>query len=106
GRHHGEYNAPRDILNSVPGLAIKEMELNKDKARCCGMGGGNMWYELPEGEHLAKNRLEDIGEKNVEKLATACSYCMINFNSTKSQIKETEEIEVEDVSSYLAKSIF
>ncbi|MFZ9000958.1 MAG: heterodisulfide reductase-related iron-sulfur binding cluster [Bacteriovoracaceae bacterium] len=106
GRHHGEYNAPRDILNSVPGLEIKEMELNKDKARCCGMGGGNMWYELPEGEHLAKNRLEDIGEKNVEKLATACSYCMINFNSTKSQIKETEEIEVEDVSSYLAKSIF
>ena len=81
------------------------MDNNKEKALCCGMGGGNMWYELPEGEHLAVNRLKDIGEKKVEKLATACSFCMINFNSTKSQITETEEIEIEDVSTILAKSI-
>lgn len=105
GRHHGEYNAPRMILNSIPGLKVKEMEKNKDKALCCGMGGGNMWYELPEGEDLAKNRLNDIGETKVEQLATACSYCLINFNSSKAQVKETEEIEIQDVASLLAKSI-
>jgi Fe-S oxidoreductase len=105
GRHHGEYNAPRAILNSIQGIEIKEMERNKDKALCCGMGGGNMWYELPEGEHLAHNRLHDIGEKSVEKLATACSYCMINFNSSKGHIKETENLEVEDIASILAKSV-
>ena len=105
GRHHGEYNAPRGILNAIPGIEIKEMERSKDKALCCGMGGGNMWYELPEGEHLAHNRLHDIGEKSVEKLATACSYCMINFNSSKGQVKETENLEVEDIASILAKSI-
>lgn len=105
GRHHGEYNAPRAILNSIQGLEVKEMERNKDKALCCGMGGGNMWYELPEGEHLAHNRLHDIGEKEVSKLATACSYCMINFNSSKGHIKETENLEVEDVATILAKSI-
>lgn len=105
GRHHGEYNAPRKILNSIEGIKIKEMDANKDKALCCGMGGGNMWYELPEGEHIAKNRLRQIGEKKVEKLATGCSYCMINFNSTKAQVTETENIEVEDVASILAKSL-
>lgn len=105
GRHHGQYDAPRDILNSIPGISLKEMDKNKDKAMCCGMGGGNMWYEIEEGEHLAKNRLRDIGEKKVGKLATACSYCMINFNSSKTQINETQELEVEDVSSILAKSI-
>jgi Fe-S oxidoreductase/nitrate reductase gamma subunit len=105
GRHHGEYNAPRAILNSIQGIELKEMARNKDKALCCGMGGGNMWYELPEGEHLAHNRLHDIGDSHVEKLATACSYCMINFNSSKGHIKETENLEVEDVASILAKSI-
>jgi Fe-S oxidoreductase len=105
GRHHGEYNAPRAILNAIQGIEIKEMERSKDKALCCGMGGGNMWYELPEGEHLAHNRLHDIGEKNVEKLATACSYCMINFNSSKGHIKETENLEVEDIATILAKSV-
>ena len=105
GRHHGQYNAPRAILNSIQGIKIREMERNKDKALCCGMGGGNMWYELPEGEHIAHNRLKDISEKEVNKLATACSYCMINFNSSKAHMKETENLEVEDVASILAKAV-
>lgn len=104
GRHHGEYNAPRDILTSIPGVKLKEMAKNKDKALCCGMGGGNMWYELPEGHHMAENRLEQIGETKAPKLATSCSYCMINFNSSKGSVKTTEELQVEDVASILAKS--
>lgn len=105
GRHHGEYNAPRDILTSIPGVKLIEMEKNKDKALCCGMGGGNMWYELPEGKHLAENRLEQIGETKAPKLATSCSYCMINFNSSKGHINTTENLQVEDVASILAKSV-
>ena len=105
GRHHGEYDAPRSILKSVPGVQVKEMEKNKDSALCCGMGGGNMWYEIPEGKELSHNRLEQIGETQVSQLATSCSYCLINFNSSKAQIKETENIEIEDVASILAKSV-
>ncbi len=105
GRHHGEYNAPRSILESIPGLKVTEMEKNKDKALCCGMGGGNMWYELDEGKHLAENRLEEIGETKAPKLATACSYCMINFNSSKGTVNTTENLEVEDIAQILAKSV-
>jgi Fe-S oxidoreductase len=105
GRHHGEYNAPRDILTSIPGVKLIEMQKNKDKALCCGMGGGNMWYELPEGKHLAENRLEQIGETKAPKLATSCSYCMINFNSSKGHVSTTENLQVEDVASILAKSV-
>ena len=105
GRHHGSYDAPRKVLNSIPGIRLKEMERTKDKALCCGMGGGNMWYELPEGEHLSKNRLQDIADAEPQKLATACSYCLINFNSSKSQNTQTEELEINDVASILAKSI-
>lgn len=105
GRHHGEYNAPRAILASIPGLTLKEMEKNKDKSLCCGMGGGNMWYELDEGKHIAFNRLEQIGEMKTEKLATACSYCMINFNSSKGQVESTQNTEIEDIAQILAKSV-
>lgn len=105
GRHHGEYNAPRDILNSIPGVELKEMIKNKDKALCCGMGGGNMWYEVHEGGHLVDGRLYHVGETKVEKLATSCSFCMINFNSGKSNRTGTEELQIEDVASILNKSI-
>jgi len=105
GRHHGEYDAPRDILNSIPGVTLKEMEKAKDKALCCGMGGGNMWYEIDEGVHLATKRLEEIGETKAPKLATSCSFCLINFNSSKAQVPSTEEVEIQDVASILAESV-
>ena len=105
GRHHGEYNAPREILKAVPGLKLKEMERRKDKALCCGLGGGNMWYELSAGQHLAYKRLEDIRDTNAPGLATACSYCMINFVSSRAKYKETEELDVQDVASILARSV-
>ncbi len=38
GRHHGVYDPPRDILKAIPGIKLKEMEKNKEKALCCGMG--------------------------------------------------------------------
>ncbi len=105
GRHHGEYDAPRDILNAIPGVKLKEMEDSKDKALCCGMGGGNMWYEIDEGVHLATKRLEDIGETKAPKLATSCSFCLINFNSSKAQVESTENIAIDDVASILAQSV-
>ncbi len=105
GRHHGEYNAPRDILESIPGVQLKEMEQNKDKALCCGMGGGNMWYEVHEGNELVEGRLHHVNSTKVEKLATSCSFCMINFNSGKSNKTGTEELQVEDVATILKKSI-
>ena len=104
GRHHGEYNAPREILKAA-GVTIKEMDQNKDQSLCCGMGGGNMWYELPEGQHLALNRLEHIAETKAPKLATACSYCMINFHSSKGQKNSTEELQIEDVAEILANTV-
>jgi Fe-S oxidoreductase/nitrate reductase gamma subunit len=105
GRHHNEYDAPRNVLTAIPGLKLIEMEKNKDKSLCCGMGGGNMWYELPEGKNLALNRLEHIAETKSEKLATSCSFCMINFNSSKGQVPSTQDLQVEDVAQILARSV-
>ncbi len=106
GRHDGNYNNARQILKKIDGVSITEMKNNKDRALCCGMGGGNMWYELPEGEHLVKNRLREVGATKTDKLITACSYCLINFNSSKNHINETGKIEIEDIASILAKAVF
>ena len=81
------------------------MKESKDKALCCGMGGGNMWYEIDEGVHLATKRLEQIGESKAPKLATSCSFCLINFHSSKAQVDSTEELPIDDVASILAQSV-
>lgn len=105
GRHHGAYDAPRNVLTSIPGVELKEMKKSKDKSLCCGMGGGNMWYEIHEGKDMVENRLEQVGETKAYKLATSCSFCMINFHSGKGKVKSTEDIKIEDVATILNKSI-
>ena len=69
------------------------------------MGGGNMWYEMHEGSDLVEGRLNHVADTKVYKLATSCSFCMINFNSGKGKVAGTEELEVEDIASILNKSV-
>jgi heterodisulfide reductase subunit D len=40
GRASGVYEAPREILRSIPGVELVEMENNREQCKCCG-GGGN-----------------------------------------------------------------
>ncbi|MBF0361378.1 MAG: (Fe-S)-binding protein [Oligoflexia bacterium] len=105
GRHHGLYRPAREILAAIPGLKLKELINNREESVCCGMGGGNMWYEISEGDHLAINRLKEIASINVNKVITSCPFCMINFNSSKGRYSATENIEIKDIFTVLDESI-
>ncbi len=77
GRHNGIYDAPRDILKSIQGVELKEASLNREKALCCGAGGGRMFMEEDRGTRINHKRLENIMESaEPEEICTACPFCM------------------------------
>ena len=41
GRNSGVFEAPREIIRSIPGIEFVEMPTNRAAATCCG-GGGNL----------------------------------------------------------------
>lgn len=98
GRHNGEYDAPRDLLEGIAGLRLHEMELSRETSSCCGMGGGNMWYESAGGvTTMAENRLEHVARTGASTLVTGCSFCMINFKGAFKNLEATKDLEVIDI---------
>jgi Fe-S oxidoreductase len=80
GRHCNVYTSPRNILKAVPNLDFVEMPLNRNRARCCGAGGGLWSYNNSVALNSASERLtKDMAPLGVSTLATACPTCHLNF---------------------------
>ncbi len=82
GRHGGVFDAPRKVLNLIPGLELTEMERIGENSRCCGAGGGvRTAHALFAGE-LATARLEEAVSTGAEALVTCCPFCEQNLGDS------------------------
>ena len=105
GRHNGIYDEPREALKGVLGLELLEMPECLSESLCCGGGGGRIWMETPKGERFSDLRLAQAVESGAEVLATACPYCIANFEDSKLLLKEDEKIEIRDITEIIQEVI-
>lgn len=75
-RYNGVIQEPRDVLASVPGLELREMENRGRQTFCCGAGGGRMWMEETRGTRINESRTAQALATGAEAVATECPYCM------------------------------
>ena len=76
GRYNEVFDAPRDILKSVPGLELTEMERSRKFGMCCGAGGGRMWMEEDADKRVNFQRVDQALETKPDAVAVACPFCM------------------------------
>jgi Fe-S oxidoreductase len=105
GKHNGIYEEPRRLLRAVPGLELVEMGRNREDSLCCGGGGGRMWADFDEAAHLAEVRVLEALETGAEVLATACPFCLINFEDAVKVLDKEDAIVVRDVSEILFEAM-
>ena len=79
GRHNGIYDAPRKIAEAIPGLELREMERNRDRAFCCGAGGGHMWMEESRGARVNHIRTKQFLETDSDVVGVSCPFCLQMF---------------------------
>jgi Fe-S oxidoreductase len=100
---YGVYEPPRDVLRSIPGLRLVEMDRIKEYAWCCGAGGGVNETNSEFSLWTAHERINEAEQTGAVAIVTACPWCIQNFNETIVQKGST--LKVYDVVELLEKSI-
>ncbi|MBZ5628834.1 MAG: (Fe-S)-binding protein [Acidobacteriia bacterium] len=79
GRHNQLYDAPRDVLDAIPGLKRVEMSRCRERSFCCGGGGLMLFYEAKEDQRMGVARVKMAAEAGANVIVTACPFCMVNI---------------------------
>lgn len=105
GRHNDVYDAPRDLLKKAVGLELVEMETNRSQSLCCGGGGGRIWMDTPQEERFSDIRLDQAKATGAQILATACPYCITNFEESLLNLEYEDILEIKDITEIINELI-
>ncbi len=79
GRYSRIFDAPRTVLQAIPGLKLREMERIRQWAFCCGAGGGAKSAYPDYAQWVAEKRLEEAMDTGADTVVSACPFCENNL---------------------------
>ncbi|MBI3785525.1 MAG: (Fe-S)-binding protein, partial [Deltaproteobacteria bacterium] len=103
GRYNEVYDAPREILQLIPGLTLKEPERSRKFGMCCGAGGGRMWMEEEADKRVNIKRVEQLLETNPDTVAVACPFCMTMVDDGIKAKNMEEQVQAVDIMEVVAE---
>jgi Fe-S oxidoreductase len=69
------YEAPRRVLERIPGLKLVEMVDNRENALCCGGGGNVETYDPDLVTAISSRRLAQARQAGAQTIVSACQQC-------------------------------
>ncbi|WP_182503233.1 heterodisulfide reductase-related iron-sulfur binding cluster [Peribacillus huizhouensis] len=105
GRYNEVYDPPREILKSIPGVTLVEMERNRENGMCCGAGGGLMWMEEKTGHRINIARTEQALAVRPSVISSGCPYCLTMLTDGTKAKEVEEDVKTYDVAELLERSV-
>jgi Fe-S oxidoreductase len=78
----GVYDPPRNVLKSIPGVELVEMERIREYAWCCGAGGGVKEAYPRFSDWTAGERISEARSTGAEAIVSACPWCESSFSNS------------------------
>ena len=103
GRGSGEYDAPRDIIRSIPGIRFVELTNNRENCKCCGGGGNLEMIDANLSADIARNKIEEVTATGAQVVVTACQQC-VRTMATYTR-KNKISLEVMDIVQLIQKAL-
>jgi Fe-S oxidoreductase len=101
GRMSRIYDAPRELIQKIPGLKLVEMERSRENGVCCGTSG---WMNCSScSKAIQLERLNEAQATGATTVVTACPKCAIHFNCAVKffdlsiQVKELFDLLAENI---------
>lgn len=106
GRHNSVYEAPRTVLNAIPGLEFVEFERCREDSLCCGGGGGRMWSDFEaEQERMANIRVQEALAIGADTIVTACPFCLINMVDGVKSVNADDRVQAMDLAELMLEAL-
>ena len=103
GRNGGIYDAPRQILKSIPDLTLVELENNRAQSICCGGGGNLEMADANLSGILAQKKIEEIQRTGAKTVVTSCQQCVRTIRSRA--IRQETNLNVWDITELVLKAM-
>jgi Fe-S oxidoreductase len=103
GRKGGVYDAPRQVLEAIPGVTFVEMDSRRETALCCGGGGNLETFDAELGAEVAAKRVAEAQAVEAKVIASACPQCERTL--TKSTRANKVRIRVMDVAQLVERAL-
>jgi Fe-S oxidoreductase len=82
-----------------------EFPLNREKAMCCGAGGGRMWMEETLGTRINVLRTEQALALSPTVIATACPYCAVMLGDGLKALGKEEVVRTQDLAELVSAAM-
>ncbi|MEC1259238.1 (Fe-S)-binding protein [Bacillus swezeyi] len=106
GRYNEVYDPPRDILRSISGIRLVEMERSRENGMCCGAGGGLMWMEEETGARINVARTEQALSTSPSVISSGCPYCLTMLGDGTKAKELEDQVGTYDVAELLERAVF
>ncbi len=98
GRYNDVYDAPRRVIEAT-GCELIEMPRHRDRAFCCGAGGGRIWMEEGEVEERpSESRIREAAElDDVTAFVVACPKDVTMYQDAVKTAGQEDRLAVKDL---------
>jgi Fe-S oxidoreductase len=97
GRHNGEYDAPRQLVQLATAAEPVEMAQNRSNGFCCGGGGGMSFVDEPPNQRVNQERARQALATGADVVAVGCPFCMTMMEDGINAVKGERDVNVLDV---------
>lgn len=103
GRWGGVFEAPRKVLESIPGLELLELDRNRNLSRCCGGPIRDPYIDFRNA--ISENTLNNATELEIEYLVTCCGTCFYSLQTVGMMEYDVQIVDIGEIVAYSMKLI-